>query len=115
MKVFIDSSILVEAIKGTKTLLLEQLISEVQYECCINNIVISEFMFYFLAKNANVSPLTLKMQKKIPEVLQQNESYKILQHFHFIETNERIISLVPNLMERHNLLPNDAIIIATCK
>ncbi len=114
-KIFLDSSILIEAIKGTQTALLERLMSDEEYECCISSIVVSEFMFHLLAVNSAVAPLTLKMQKQIPAVLQSNESYQILRHFTFVDTDERIVSATPSLMQRYNLLPNDAIIIATCK
>ncbi len=114
-KVFIDSSILIEAIKGSQTALLEKLMTDENYDCCINTIVVSEFMFHFLAVNSSVAPLTLKMQKQIPAVLQNNEAYKILQHFRFLDTAEEVVSLTPALMQQYNLLPNDSIIIATCK
>ena len=113
-KVFLDSSVLIEAIKGTQTALLEKLMSDENYECCINSIVVSEFMFHFLAINSSVAPLTLKMKKQIPVILQNNEAYKILQHFAFLESDKRIISATALLMQQYNLLPNDAIIIATC-
>ena len=114
-KVFLDSSVLIEAIKGTQTALLEKLMLDENYECCINSIVVSEFMFHFLAINSSVAPLTLKMKKQIPVILQNNEAYKILQHFAFLESDKRIISATALLMQQYNLLPNDAIIIATCK
>ena len=87
-KVFLDSSVLIEAIKGSQTVLLERLMSDEDYECCISAIVFSEFMFHFLAVNSSVAPLTLKMQKQIPSILQSNEAYQILQHFTFLNTNE---------------------------
>lgn len=55
------------------------------------------------------------MKKQIPSVLQSNKAYQILQHFTFLNTDDRIVSLTPLLMQNYNLLPNDAIIIATCK
>lgn len=78
-------------------------------------VLVSEFMFHLLAVNSAVAPLTLKIKKQIPAVLQSNESYQILRHFTFVDTDERIVSATPSLMQRYNLLPNDAIIIATCK
>lgn len=114
-KVFLDSSVLIEAIKGSQTQLLEKLMSDESYECCINSIVVSEFMFHFLAVNASVAPLTLKMQKQIPSVIQSNTGWQILNHYNFIDSDARIVSLTPQIMQKYNLLSNDAIIIATCK
>ncbi len=114
-KVFLDSSILIEAIKGTKTELLDKLLNIDEYDCYINSIVVSEFMFHFLAVNSSVAPLSLKMKKGINEIIHQNDSYKMLQYFKFLDSDSSIIQTVPLLMQQYNLLPNDAIIIATCK
>lgn len=50
-KVFLDSSVLIEAIKGSQTALLMRLISDEEYECCISTIVVSEFMFYLFPRS----------------------------------------------------------------
>lgn len=39
----------------------------------------------------------------------------MLQYFKFIDSDSSIVQTVPKLMQQYNLLPNDAIIVATCK
>lgn len=63
-EVFVDSSVLIEAIKGAKTGLLKNLVENNKGNCFVDATVISEFMFHFLAVNSTVASLTLKMQKK---------------------------------------------------
>jgi len=114
-KIFLDSSILIEYLKGSKTKSLDELVSNEQNDCYINETVVSEFLFHFLKINSDRAPLSLKEAGKIKEVFAGSDTFQLLQLFHFLPSTPEIISLVPALMSKFNLLPNDAIIIATCK
>lgn len=114
-KIFVDSNVLIESIKGNKTDLLIWLLGEERLKCFINETVISEFMFHYLNYNSPSSPLSLKASKKIAGIISIKSEYKLLAEFQFLETNSSLITTVPKLMSTYNLLPNDAIIIATCK
>ncbi len=113
--IFVDSSLLVEYIKGTKTDLLNSLISENPVISFINETVVSEFLLYFLAINGNASPRSLQTSGKISFIFENSVSYDLLKRFSFLSTHENLFSLVPGFMAAYNLLPNDAIILATCK
>jgi len=115
-KIFIDSSVLVEALKGNKISFYHQLISEIDNECFINETVLSEYLYYFLAINGDASPRTLQEQNKIEAIINShlNEAI-ILENFSFIKSEPSFINIVPSFMAKYNLLPNDAIILATCK
>jgi uncharacterized protein len=71
MKIFVDSSIIVEYIKGNQTDLFEHLIVS-EYELFTNAIVYSEFMFYYLAVLSGKSPLAVKENKQIKEIIEHN-------------------------------------------
>ena len=58
---FLDSSILVEYVKGNKIDLLDHLLNDTNSSLFISQIVISEFYFHALAAYGNKSPLSLKM------------------------------------------------------
>ncbi|WP_229214047.1 hypothetical protein [Dyadobacter flavalbus] len=64
-KIFIDSSILVEFKKQSKTELLLELISNTDTELVINSIVLSEYTFYLLAIEGEKAPRTTKENKEI--------------------------------------------------
>lgn len=81
--VFIDSSILVEYIKGSKTALLNSIISKKEVVPYINEIVVSELLLYFLSVNGNAAPRTLKSGEKIGAIFQEHSNYKIIQRFAF--------------------------------
>ncbi len=114
-QVIIDSSILIEYLKGNKSKLLLELITDSNYDCCITETIISEYLFYWLKINGGVSPLSLQSSSKISLILRSNSSYDILQRFIFCASTEDLYLLIPQFMSKYNLLPNDAIILATCK
>ena len=113
--VIIDSSLLVEYIKGRKSKLLLQLMNDSEYECFINETIASEYLYYWLGVNGGKSPLSIQKSNEIQDLMKINTSFRLLESFSFCSTNEQIFTLVPQFMLQYNLLPNDAIILATCK
>lgn len=113
MKVFLDSSLLVEYIKETKTELLKYLVTS-KRNLYISSTVVSEFFYYYLAVQGKKSPLTLKVNQKISGCLYEGKYTGFLQQFEFLRDPPNVVSRIPLLMQKHNLLPNDALILATC-
>lgn len=111
----IDTSILVEYFKTTKTTLLDSLLADSKINCFINETIVSEFLFQLLKLNTGKAPRTLHEAGKLPDVLKTGSGYMILNVFWFLPTTDELYALVPALMIKYNLLPNDAIILATCK
>jgi predicted nucleic acid-binding protein len=112
---FIDSSILIEYNKGNKLQLFNQLQKAPDTTCYINEVVISEFLFYYLANNGNKAPRTLQMRREIKDIFTEFKQYNLIRLCRLVPNDNRLFSLVPQLMSKYNLLPNDAIILATCK
>ncbi len=71
-------------------------------------------MYHFLGEVAGKSPRTLKESQQIPIVLQQFDPAPFLCQFQFAIDRADSLTTVPLLMQRYNLLPNDAQIIAAC-
>lgn len=113
--VMLDSSILVEYSKNNKTKLLIELISDINTECFINETVISEYLYHFLALNGGRSPRATQSAGEIHTVFESSFDHSFIGRFSFLRNDETLFSLVPKLMKQYNLLPNDAIILATCK
>ena len=115
-KVFVDSSILIEALKGNKVSFYRKLVSNIENENFINNIVISEYLYHVLGFSSGISPRTIKEKKRVGEILSSNaELYSILSDFSYLNGDSALLTDVPSYMAKYNLLPNDAIILATCK
>lgn len=115
-RIFIDSSVLIETYKGNKVDFYQSLFSNYSNQIYVNETVLSEYLYYILGFNAGVSPRTLQQKKQIKNILEsETEQLSILKEFHFLSGNPDFIFEVPRLMLTYNLLPNDAIILATCK
>ncbi|MEP6467130.1 MAG: type II toxin-antitoxin system VapC family toxin [Parafilimonas sp.] len=112
---FIDSSILIEYNKGNKLRLFSELSANDIFRCFVNETVLSEFLFHFLAYNGKKSPQSLHESNKITHIFASSDQYKLIKTCYFLDNDKRLYSLVPDLMAKYNLLPNDAIILATCK
>lgn len=113
--ILLDSSILIQYAKNKKVELLERLMNDNSFSCHISETIVSEFYFQFLKLSTDRAPLTLQSSGIIKSVLKNNENYLFINLFEFLPTDRSIIGEVPELMKKYNLLPNDAIILATCK
>lgn len=115
-KIFVDSTVLIETYKGNKVNFYQTLFSDITNHFFINEIVISEYLYYILGYHTGVSPWTLQQKKQIAITLEtEKEQVNILEEFHFLSGNPDFIFEVPRFMSTYHLLPNDAIILATCK
>ncbi len=113
--VFLDSSILVEYERSDRTELLDYLCERNQYRLYINETVLSEYAFQMLALYGRKAPLTLKVSRQIQTTLREADIEPVLMQFSFLYNSPTVVSLYVYFMDTYNLLPNDALILATCK
>lgn len=113
--IFVDSSILVEKLKERRIELYDRLAHTVGLTLCINQTVLSEFTFHLLAVEGGKAPLTLKRDGSIPAIISQSDPTELLGRFLYLESDQSIIPLYLRYMQQYNMLPNDALILATCK
>jgi predicted nucleic acid-binding protein len=113
-KILVDSSILIEFEKGTEPDLLEALLVS-GYQLYYNATVFSEYMYKLIGILANKSPMAVKESKKIKQVLLTHATKPFLRHFIALSIDEKIIYIALDFMMEYNLLPNDALILASCK
>lgn len=113
--VLLDSSILIEYVKGSKVKLLNSLMDNSSLFCYMSETVVSESYFHYLKLNTGKAPVTLQSSHSIMDVLEANSSYLLVNVFEFLASERSLIKDVPEYMKKYNLLPHDAIIVATCK
>lgn len=114
-KIFIDSSIIIEYFKGNKIDFLDELLASPLLELYISDIVCSEYLFHFLAKQAGKSPLSVKESKTISLTLNSDNRYlDFIKIFSISPLGNNYIDECIHLMAKHNLLPNDAMILTNC-
>ena len=80
----------------------------------INDIVISEVTYGYIRAITGLSPFNLKNKKKIEKIEIDLSPLKEL--FDLFEVlPSRFGNVALDIMEKYNLLPNDALIAATCR
>lgn len=113
--IFLDSSILVEYRKGVQTALFDAIMEDETLNPCINQAVVSEYLFYHLAIFGGKSPLTLKTNGDAAFVMQKYDPLPFLSLFEWLPDDSQQLPLVVGFMKTYGLLSNDALIIASCK
>lgn len=114
-RIFVDTSILVEYRKGSKTALWEAILKNTDVTPCLNQAVVSEYLFYHLAIFTGKSPRTIKESGKIAEVLQNHDPFPFLNILEWLLDSTILLQPAIASMKSYNLLPNDALILASCK
>ncbi|WP_367883194.1 type II toxin-antitoxin system VapC family toxin [Thermococcus peptonophilus] len=112
----VDTSVLVEYLKGNER--AERLLSELFREeniLYINSVVFSEVVYVMMGHySGGRAPRSLKRK---PDKLPGGELklvFSALSKYGFVETTRRTTEIARELIEKYALLPNDAMILATC-
>jgi len=113
--IFVDSSLIVEYLKGFHKEFVDVLLVQKGYRLFISQTVVSEYLFYHLAEHGQKSPRTLKENKTIPAIFTDDPPLPFLQLFTWLPDHAGMLPLAVDYMTRYNLLPNDALILSACK
>ncbi len=112
--VFIDSSVFLDFLEGeekAKTLLEEYS----DLEGCINDIVFSEVLFVYIKAETGKKSYELKKQPALVKSVELNDIVELLGRYRTLDVGEAVKSEAEGLIKKYGLLPNDALIAATCK
>ncbi len=88
---------------------------ELDAEVYINDIVFSEFVFHYISLKSGLSPLTMKGKKEVGKYINERDPKEFIDQFRVLDVNESVVSMAYDLIRKYSMLPNDAIILATCK
>ena len=119
MKVFFDSNVFLKYLAGVED--AKRLLNRVEHDewkGYINDIVISEVVYGYLRLALNVSRYELrnyivKYTNRVRELLEY-DIYPLFTDFEHLPANIGIDRLI-EYMTKYRLLPNDALIVATCR
>jgi predicted nucleic acid-binding protein len=116
MKIFFDTSSLIEFIKGNKKAVeLFYELSKLDVEGFINDVVFSEFLFHYIRLSSQISPFKVKEKGEISKFIKEKEPKDFIEQFQVLTSDEKTTELAYEFMRTYNLLPNDALILASCK
>jgi len=99
-KYFYDSSLIIEGYKNNPlAVLIYQKLAKINHSAYINIIIWSEVSYILISKKCfSVDELRIRFSK-----------------FNFLNSSQLIYELAFDFMQKYNLKPNDAFILATCK
>ena len=123
LKVLIDSSVIIESLKGNEKaerILRELIRSEEKVVLYLNPFVFNEVIFISLLYFSNLSAKTLRKKKElIKEIMKEKISPNITsflnRFFILLSFDSFQNSLMESYIEEYGLLPTDASVLATCK
>jgi len=112
---FIDSNVIINYFYGDKT--AKELIETAEKvgEIFINGIVLTEVFIRYLKDITGEKSYTLKHKPELVKAVDKTPLYSVIGKFLFLSDNILIGQDAISLMDDYGLLPNDAIILATCK
>ncbi|MFA4647420.1 type II toxin-antitoxin system VapC family toxin [Pyrococcus kukulkanii] len=115
-KVFFDSNVLIYHLSGiedAKELIMMVELGEVKG--LINPIVTSEVLFYYIRTKIKMRPYDIKRNPSIIEALNLTPVFELLSIFEILNVSGEVLSDLDAVIKKYDLLPNDAIIAATCR
>jgi predicted nucleic acid-binding protein len=114
--VFIDSTIFLDYLKGNeraKTFLENHQYSGVAG--CINPIVFSEVLYVYIKAITGKRSFELKAKPELVKTLELSDILEFLGRYKMLQVDEAVKNEVGEIIKNYGLLPNDALIAATCK
>jgi len=116
----VDTNVLIEGVKGNEEELFELInnnLSNYNFYIPIN--AFEEIIFILLREFSKLSYWKLKKDKNLVRTLFKNKIIYfwdyILNGFEILPLNKEILNVSKLMIREYGLLPNDALILATCK
>jgi predicted nucleic acid-binding protein len=112
--VFIDSSVFLDYLEGKER--AKVLLKEYSgFEGYINVIVFSEVMYVYIKAATGKKSYELKKKPELVKSVEVDDIIELLRRYKMLDIGETIKNKAEGLITKHGLLPNDALIAATCK
>ncbi len=114
--VFIDSNIIIFHLAGDENVKrIMKLCEEGEISGYINDVVLSEVIYSFLRVKTGLKASKIKRNPHILEKIDLSYIRDLFEIFSFLEINREISTMIFDIIKEYKLLPNDALIAATCK
>ncbi len=112
--ILVDTSVIVEYLKGNpKAVYLISELLKGDNILFINPAVFSEVVYVMMGYYSGKAPKTIKgKSEKLPKEL--DIVFRVLSDYAFAEITRQTIEIAGNLIRKYAMLPNDALILATC-
>ncbi|ASJ12302.1 type II toxin-antitoxin system VapC family toxin [Thermococcus thioreducens] len=110
----VDTSVIVEYLKGNPQAIASiSKLLDGNNVLFINPAVFSEVIYVMMGYYSGRAPKTIKENpKRLPKELDM--VFQVLSDYAFVEITRGTIEIAKELIEKYAMLPNDALILATC-
>ena len=112
--VFIDSSVFLDFLEGKEKARV-LLAGYSGLEGCINVIVFSEVLFVYIKATTGKKSYELKKKPELVKSVELTDIVELLGRYRTLNVEEAVTKEAEELITKYGLLPNDALIAATCK
>ncbi len=114
--VFFDSNVLIYHLGGIEEAKkLIRYVEDNKIRGFINPIVASETFFFYIKANTKMKSWEIKRKPHVLSKIDLEPVFELLSLFSILDLNAEIVDLSKSVIERYHLLPNDALIAATCE
>lgn len=114
-KIFLDSSFFVESQKRKNPDFFDFVTEHDELDCCISDVVCSEYWFHLFGILGGKAPLTLKEGNLLSSIATNHqESFNFFERYTLLNGNHKSLGSSVQAMQKHNLLSNDALILGLC-
>ncbi len=114
--VFFDSNVLIRHLTGDRK--AKALVDKVEAGLIhgyINQVVVSEVVYVYLRLSTKVDVKALKKNPTLCKEVSLDPVYELLELFNELASSKAITEISRKIIADYGLLPNDALIAATCK
>ncbi|MEM1670820.1 MAG: type II toxin-antitoxin system VapC family toxin [Archaeoglobaceae archaeon] len=114
--VFVDTNVLIRHLSGDKR--AKKVVEKVEMgeiDGYINQVVVSELIHVYLRLFTGRNSAYLKKNPEVIKAVNLEPVYDLLNIFNELSSSEIISRVSKELIMKYGLLPNDALIAATCK
>ncbi|MEM3505071.1 MAG: type II toxin-antitoxin system VapC family toxin [Archaeoglobaceae archaeon] len=114
--VFVDTNVLIRHLSGDKR--AKKVVEKVEMgeiDGYINQVVVSELIHVYLRLSTGRNSASLKKNPELIKAVNLEPVYDLLNIFNELSSSEIISRVSKEFIMKYGLLPNDALIAATCK
>ncbi len=114
--VFVDSNVILRHLGGDlRAKKIVDLVEAGELRGYVNQVVVSEVFYIYIKLTTGMRSYGLKGKPEVVKQVDVEPVYKVFSLFEELPGSFEITRIARNMMRDYGLLPNDAIIAATCK
>lgn len=114
--VFVDSNVILRHLGGdVRAKRIVDLVESGEFKGYVNQVVVSEVLYVYVKLVTGMKSYELKKKPEVVKQVDLKHVFKLLSLFEELPSSFEITRIAEEMIRGYGFLPNDAIIVATCK